>query len=695
MTTKLKFLKSYFSSIWDGNFIEFFKKPIATSAPNKSLHYKISTNNVLNNGSETLVKNNIRDVSGTITIIDNLYSNGFAPTKSIPYLQQISNPPTVYTVSTIGGRITYDGTYKSHYFDYNSAFTDKLTTFTSASVRTLMYAGGASGGNGGGTSGGGGGGGDIDERDETLAIGSYPAVIGQGGQITTFKGNDGGDTIFNGRTIEGGSYGNGNTVPPAGGSGTIGGGGGSYGDNIAVGGAGGVGTKFNGGSATAYNAGNAAGGGGGAGGNGGNAVGTAAGAGGLGVYSSITGTTIGYCGGGAGSADLGGAAGDAAVGFGGGDGNIRGGRLATDGVRGGGGGGSNSGGTAGKGGNGGIIVRVPHTGIVSTSTEIFAPSASYTRWDGSCVIKLADNSYLMGVQVFGTGSGDFSGARIEFYTSTDLTNWTYLSRIDPIFTSINVLLPCLKQRANGDIVCVYFELVSTTTSRMLMRTSNDLGNTWSALSVLRENSGEYLNFYPREIFVTDTDRWVIPFEVAGNSDLQQGPYIGYTFYSDDELRTAPTLSGSTITGAGNQCLESGYVKIGSNIGRYFRTYDGLCYMAISSDNSVSHGTPYNTNLPTISAYANKPSTTTIKKLTNGHYIAFYNNTDRTTAEIAYSLDGIDFSTYYTINTVSGEQLIQADIVENGNYVHIFYSISSLSQARFSLYCYKLKLDTYA
>jgi len=91
MTTKLKYLKQFFDSLWDGDYIEFFKKPIATDISHKSLRYRISTDTEYNNGSEIILKDNIRIINGVTIVVDNLYSNGFAPIKSIPYLKQISN----------------------------------------------------------------------------------------------------------------------------------------------------------------------------------------------------------------------------------------------------------------------------------------------------------------------------------------------------------------------------------------------------------------------------------------------------------------------------------------------------------------------------------------------------------------------------------------------------------------------------
>jgi len=85
MITKLKFLKHLFDNVWDGNYISFYKKPIASSLDTKSLKYKISTNNDLNHGDEISTKSNIRIISTVESEVDSLYINGIAPIRSIPF----------------------------------------------------------------------------------------------------------------------------------------------------------------------------------------------------------------------------------------------------------------------------------------------------------------------------------------------------------------------------------------------------------------------------------------------------------------------------------------------------------------------------------------------------------------------------------------------------------------------------------
>jgi len=90
MTTKLKYLRFFFDAIWDGNYIDFYKKPIAQDLGSKSLHYKISTKNYYNDTTEILNKDNIRYINGNYSKVEDVYTNHIAPVRSIPYLLAIT-----------------------------------------------------------------------------------------------------------------------------------------------------------------------------------------------------------------------------------------------------------------------------------------------------------------------------------------------------------------------------------------------------------------------------------------------------------------------------------------------------------------------------------------------------------------------------------------------------------------------------
>lgn len=221
------------------------------------------------------------------------------------------------------------------------------------------------GGGGGGSSGGGGAGGVVLET-MTLAVGTYPVVIGQGGlggAQGAANGSAGANTTFNGYTAYGGAGGGKQDVMPNSGDTTLdgpsGGGAGLSGSSLArYGGHAVRGTQGNAGgnNPSGYLA--AAGGGGFVGAGQAPADSDHGGAGGTGFNSDIVqrGADVGYAGGGGGCAFFAGDTGGPAThgGGAGGDG------MATPGSgtarTGGGGGGGGNGTPAGGEGGGGILV---------------------------------------------------------------------------------------------------------------------------------------------------------------------------------------------------------------------------------------------------------------------------------------------------------------------------------------------------
>lgn len=190
-----------------------------------------------------------------------------------------------------------------------------LTVTEEIQVEVLLQAGGGSGGakppEDSQVGGGGGAGGfysNYGGTKITLSPGQYPVVVGDGGQFTWGnygQGSDGEDTSFNGITVPGGGGGGGSVDGVTftdGRPGGCGGGASAYGGKV-----GGSGSAYGyaGGSST-ETAGSATGasGGGGVGGVGGDGTyssGTRGGDGGIGIASSITGTSVVYGEGGGGS----------------------------------------------------------------------------------------------------------------------------------------------------------------------------------------------------------------------------------------------------------------------------------------------------------------------------------------------------------------------------------------------------------
>lgn len=262
-----------------------------------------------------------------------------------------------------GGTITYDGLYTIHTFLTNDNFvaTGNITT-------EILAVGGGGGGGGGASSGGGGGGGVAVATNFLLNSGTFPVVVGVGGNGGSAYGNgsNGTNSTISTITAVGGGAGSSDRAGhPTGYPGGCGGGGASTGTPLRAGGAttqtsgtGWTGYGFKGGDAVISGAPYPGGGGGGAGGAGSNSVSGGAGAnGGNGRVSSITGTATYYGGGGGGSERVGNV-GQGIGGLGGG-GNASLDSPAGAGVNGlgGGGGGIGSGGAGARGGNGVVIIK--------------------------------------------------------------------------------------------------------------------------------------------------------------------------------------------------------------------------------------------------------------------------------------------------------------------------------------------------
>lgn len=193
-----------------------------------------------------------------------------------------------------GGTITTDGDFTIHKF--NSTDTLNITSCpNNMELTMLVIAGGGGGGELGG--GGGGAGGLIYEKYYPISAGAKAIVIGTGGLGATVgspyeRGQNGQNTTFNGFTAIGGGGGGGNAPENIGGVG--GSGGGSGGFAVVAGGAGTVGQGNSGGSA-------GVGDGGGGGGAGGAGVAGNTGTRGAGLSYSISGASVEYARGGAGS----------------------------------------------------------------------------------------------------------------------------------------------------------------------------------------------------------------------------------------------------------------------------------------------------------------------------------------------------------------------------------------------------------
>jgi hypothetical protein len=269
------------------------------------------------------------------------------------------------SVFVSNGAISYIGADAIITFLQNGSIT--VVNQTLYNVSFLVVAGGGAGGAGNSPAGGGGAGAGVAVPSYTLTPGSYAAVVGTGAKrtytsngINPGAGAKGTASSFGSSTVTGGGGGAGGD--PSGGQATTGGCGGG-GSSQSVAGAAGSTYGMAGGKGYASTV-SYGGGGGGVTTNGSNFTQPN---GGIGIYSSITGSSVCYGGGGGGAAAGAGAiAGGASCGGGlgavsssatGGTGSING-SDGTNGTGGGGGGGSGAGYSGGAGGSGIVIVKM-------------------------------------------------------------------------------------------------------------------------------------------------------------------------------------------------------------------------------------------------------------------------------------------------------------------------------------------------
>jgi len=264
-----------------------------------------------------------------------------------------TNWVSVGSMSATGGTVDNADGYTIHTFTSSGTF----TVYYGGDVEYLIVAGG--GGGGGNVGGGGGAGGLLTGTYSGLAAGVYTITLGPGGTggAQGVQGTNGTNSSAIGYTATGG--GGGGRGDAGGGNGGSGGGGaGKSGSGRPQGGTGVSGQGNNGGSGTDGAGTYSAGGGGGAGAVGGDGVQNGApGNGGVGLESSISGTSTYYAGGGGGGSSTSSSissGGSSIGGIGGRQNPVANATSGTDETGSGGGGG---GGSGGSGGDGIVIIR--------------------------------------------------------------------------------------------------------------------------------------------------------------------------------------------------------------------------------------------------------------------------------------------------------------------------------------------------
>ena len=351
-----------------------------------------------------------------------------------------------------GGTVTFVSGYKIHTFTGGGTFTVSDADASSA-IDVLIVGGG--GGGGGGYTGGGGGAGGFITTSTTISNGTYTVTVGGGGAGGLASGSDG--TTGNPSSITGtglslttavGGGGGGSYPGSNGGAGLAGGsgGGGSYYPSTA-GGAGTSGQGNNGGAGHNMS-GACGGGGGGAGAVGGDSGATdpgPAGNGGIGLQSSINGTSLYYAGGGGGGTYNGGSdiAGNGGLGGGGGGSGVtlgtsdtsRGATSPTSvlgGVGGpntgggGGGGGLSLSAAGGTGGSGIVIIRYLAVANISITPGSFNAqySAQFSARDsnsGGVYVANTTSTQLSGpftIEMWVYNRGDYGNGTNSSSTST-------------------------------------------------------------------------------------------------------------------------------------------------------------------------------------------------------------------------------------------------------------------------------------
>lgn len=314
---------------------------------------------------------------------NSLWSNISNATDSDP-LTYANFGGTFTAITATGGTVTDVGDFRIHTFTSGGTFTVSAVG-SNPQVEYLIVAGGGSGGASNFAAGGGGAGGmltgstTVTATSYTITVGGGGAGVsgGGGGFFGNVVGNKGSNSTAFGFTAEGGGRGGAGSASAGGNGGS--GGGASSGGTFSAGGTGNPGEGNDGGSATQNPVGSgfvAAGGGGGASQPGESAlasVSSVSGAGGLGLESTISGSSVTYATGGAGKVDdVGGGTSGAANTGNGGDG------YSSEPV----------GGTSGAGGSGIVIIRYrlvepPYERALGTPFDFSSPSVISTSSGGS------------------------------------------------------------------------------------------------------------------------------------------------------------------------------------------------------------------------------------------------------------------------------------------------------------------------
>lgn len=363
-------------------------------------------------------------------------------------IQWFNNSKTIIPFSLSGGVTSSytSGTYS--YMVHTFLSDDTVEVIGTGDIDYLMVGGGG----GGGYPGGGGAGGLI-TGTKTITEGSYPLVVGDGGNGSGNYGFAGGDTTFDDLTAYGGGGGGYVTTTIARCNGANGGGGGD--DYLGSGATYGIalyGSQGNDGGAGQWGGPYSGGGGGGFNSVGDSTTGTDGGNGGTGGSSSISGTLNYYAGGGGGGAGNGGSPtpGINLLGGGGTGGigvDLSGQTTGAANTGGGGGGGLSTGGATG--GSGITILRyeTPMTEIIQDNLYVYLDASKTASYPGSGSTWTDIGS--KGLSMTLNNSPTFGTASDSNYIRFDGNNQTAVSTGNIGITGSQPRTICLWYRCNG------------------------------------------------------------------------------------------------------------------------------------------------------------------------------------------------------------------------------------------------------
>jgi hypothetical protein len=337
---------------------------------------------------------------------------------------------------------------------------------------------------------------------------------------------------------------------------------------------------------------------------------------------------------------------------------------------------------------------------------------NYYRSDMPSIINIGTNSYIIAWGAFpNVQTGDGSTCYIESkQTSDDFSTLgnhikIYRSTTNGGFgTDISDMIPSLYKQNSGNTICICLVKLTTTTSELRIVKSINNGLTWSSGTKIYGEPSKYYAPKGNSILKTNTGRLLYPFaENTGGGSLgsQTGYYTTKLIYSDDDGETWSLMAGVAITSPDNLAVEPGCLQKPDNtIVVYFRTRSGTVYAANSTDNGVTFGASYNTNLKAPDATSCIIYSARISK-----YIAVHNfrinfasgasvfgGTARTLLRCSTSTDFSTWTKFTDIDELYNYYMFEPCIQDLGNQFIIAYSRANYNESLIDLVFKKINIQ---